>query len=186
MSTGVERARGLERDGITTDRARWNLSPAALYEEAVRRDEGVIAAEGPLACRTGQHTGRSPNDKFVVREPSSEADIAWGTVNRPMEPAQFDAAAPRFAEHARGQGSVRARLLRRRRPEVSAAGPHHQRVRLAQPVLPQPVHRRPAPRRRPRRRSSPSSTRRASRPIRSATARTPRSSSRSISRRSWC
>jgi phosphoenolpyruvate carboxykinase (ATP) len=90
MSTGVERARGLERNGITTDRARWNLSPAALYEEAVRRDEGVIADEGPLACRTGQHTGRSPNDKFVVREPTSEAEIAWGTVNRPMDPAQFD------------------------------------------------------------------------------------------------
>jgi phosphoenolpyruvate carboxykinase (ATP) len=90
MSTGVERARGLERDGITTDRARWNLSAAALYEEAVRRDEGLIAADGPLACRTGQHTGRSPNDKFVVREPSSEAEIAWGKVNSPMESAQFD------------------------------------------------------------------------------------------------
>jgi phosphoenolpyruvate carboxykinase (ATP) len=90
MSTGVERARGLERDGIATERARWNLSPAALYEEAVRRGEAQIAAEGPLACRTGQHTGRSPNDKFVVREPSSEADIEWGKVNRPMDPAQFD------------------------------------------------------------------------------------------------
>jgi phosphoenolpyruvate carboxykinase (ATP) len=90
MSTGVERARGLERDGITTDRVRWNLSTAALYEEAVRRNEGLIAAEGPLTCRTGAHTGRSPNDKFVVREGSSEAEVAWGKVNRPMEPAQFD------------------------------------------------------------------------------------------------
>ncbi len=90
MSTGVERARGLERDGITTDRARWNLSPASLYEESIRRGEALLAAEGPLACRTGQHTGRSPNDKFVVREPSTEADIEWGKVNRPMEPAQFD------------------------------------------------------------------------------------------------
>ena len=90
MSTGVERPRALERHGIETDRVRWNLSPAALYEEAVRRKEGEIAAGGPLACRTGQHTGRSPNDKFVVREPSSEAEIAWGKVNRPMEPAQFD------------------------------------------------------------------------------------------------
>jgi len=90
MSTGVERARGLERDGITTDRARWNLSPAALYEESIRRNEALLAAEGPLACRTGQHTGRSPNDKFVVREPSTEGDIEWGKVNRPMEPAQFD------------------------------------------------------------------------------------------------
>jgi phosphoenolpyruvate carboxykinase (ATP) len=90
MSTGVERARGLERDGITTDRVRWNLSTAALYEEAVRRNEGLIAAEGPLTCRTGAHTGRSPNDKFVVREGSCEAEIDWGKVNRPMEPAQFD------------------------------------------------------------------------------------------------
>ena len=91
MSSEVDRARGLEREGIQTDRVRWNLSAAALYEEAVRRNEGQIAASGPLACRTGQHTGRSPNDKFVVREPSSEAEIAWGKVNRPIEPAQFDA-----------------------------------------------------------------------------------------------
>jgi phosphoenolpyruvate carboxykinase (ATP) len=90
MSTGVERARGLDREGITTDRVRWNLSTAALYEEAVRRDEGLIAAEGPLACRTGAHTGRSPNDKFVVREASCEAEIDWGNVNRPMDPAIFD------------------------------------------------------------------------------------------------
>jgi phosphoenolpyruvate carboxykinase (ATP) len=90
MSTEVERGRALDREGIQTDRVRWNLTTAALYEEAVRRDEGVIAAEGPLACRTGQHTGRSPNDKFIVREPSSEAVIAWGKVNRPMDPAQFD------------------------------------------------------------------------------------------------
>src|SRR5262249_27080835 len=68
----------------------WNLSTAALYEEAVRRREGVIAAGGPLSCRTGQHTGRSPNDKFVVREASSERDIEWGKVNRPMDPAHFD------------------------------------------------------------------------------------------------
>ena len=91
MSTEVDRARGLEREGIQTDRVRWNLSAAELYEEAVRRQEGLIAASGPLVCRTGPHTGRSPNDKFVVREPSSEAEIAWGKVNRPIEPAQFDA-----------------------------------------------------------------------------------------------
>ena len=90
MSTDVARSRGLEHDGIETDRVRWNLTMAALFEEAVRRQEGVVAADGPLACRTGQHTGRSPNDKFVVREPSSDANVAWGTVNRPMDPAQFD------------------------------------------------------------------------------------------------
>jgi phosphoenolpyruvate carboxykinase (ATP) len=90
MSTEVERGRALDREGIQTDRVRWNLTTAALYEEAVRRDEAIIAAEGPLACGTGPHTGRSPNDKFTVREPSSEAAIAWGKINRPMEPAHFD------------------------------------------------------------------------------------------------
>src|SRR6266700_3548236 len=85
----VVRDRSLEREGIRTDRVRWNLSVAALYEEAVRRNEGEIADGGPLACRTGQHTGRSPNDKFVVREASSEAHIAWGAVNRPMTEADF-------------------------------------------------------------------------------------------------
>src|ERR1043166_7367429 len=90
MSTGVERPRALERHGIETSRGRWNLSTAALYEEAVRRKEGMIAATGPLSCKTGQHTGRSPNDKFVVREPTGQAEIAWGKVNRPMEQAQFD------------------------------------------------------------------------------------------------
>src|SRR5262245_38340682 len=88
MSTQVERAHPLE--GIAADRIHRNLSTAALYEEAVRHQEAVIAAEGPLACMTGQHTGRSPNDKFVVREPSSEADVQWGPVNRPMDPAQFE------------------------------------------------------------------------------------------------
>src|ERR1700752_1172065 len=80
----------LQSDGIAAARVFWNLSEPALYEEAVRRGEGVIAAAGPLVCRTGQHTGRSPNDKFVVREPSSEPLIAWGPVNRAMEEAQFD------------------------------------------------------------------------------------------------
>src|SRR5205814_2661435 len=90
MSTEVEHGRGLQALGIVSDRVRWNLTAAALYEEVVRRHEGVIAAEGPLVCRTGLHTGRSPNDKFVVREPSSEVNVDWGKVNRPMEEAHFD------------------------------------------------------------------------------------------------
>src|SRR5438094_6490195 len=90
MSTEVEHGRGLQALGIVSERVRWNLTAAALYEEVVRRHEGVIAAEGPLVCRTGLHTGRSPNDKFVVREPSSEVNVDWGKVNRPMEEAHFD------------------------------------------------------------------------------------------------
>src|SRR5688572_21068275 len=92
MSIQVERAHGLEALGILrSGRVHWNLSPAALYEEALRRGEGILAAEGPLVCKTGQHTGRSPNDKFVVSEPSSERHVHWGNVNRPVEEAKFEA-----------------------------------------------------------------------------------------------
>jgi phosphoenolpyruvate carboxykinase (ATP) len=86
------RVSGLEEHGIRTSRPiHHNLGTAALYEHAIRRQEGELAVEGPLVCRTGAHTGRSPNDKFVVREPSSEGEIAWGKVNRPIDVARFDA-----------------------------------------------------------------------------------------------
>ena len=86
------REQGLEEAGIRTARPiHWNVGTAVLYEHAIRRQEGELAAEGPLVCNTGAHTGRSPNDKFVVKEPSSEGNVAWGKVNRPIEPAQFDA-----------------------------------------------------------------------------------------------
>lgn len=71
-------------------RVHWNLGTAALCEEAVRRGEGTLAENGPLVCVTGAHTGRSPNDKFLVREPSSEGDVWWGKVNRAIEQSQFD------------------------------------------------------------------------------------------------
>ncbi len=67
-----------------------NLSTAALYEAAARDGEGLIAAEGPLVVSTGTHTGRSPKDKFIVREPSSEANIWWGDVNHPISEEHYD------------------------------------------------------------------------------------------------
>ena len=90
MSLDTDRTRSLEREGVQAARVWWNLSAAALYEEAVRRREGLIAATGPLVCRTGPHTGRSPNDKFIVKEPSSAKHVAWGGPNRPIDPAAFD------------------------------------------------------------------------------------------------
>jgi phosphoenolpyruvate carboxykinase (ATP) len=92
MATELDRTHGLEALGIGRGgRVHWNLGPAALYEEALRRREGSLAADGPLVCRTGQHTGRSPNDKFVVREASSENIVHWGAVNRAIEEPSFDA-----------------------------------------------------------------------------------------------
>ena len=81
----------------------WNLSTAALYEEAVARREGTVAAEGPLVCRTGQHTGRSPRDRFLVEEPLSAANVAWGDVNRPITSEHFEAVHRTVVEHLRGK-----------------------------------------------------------------------------------
>jgi phosphoenolpyruvate carboxykinase (ATP) len=82
---------GLDKHGlVNVNDVYWNLPTSALYEEAVRRREGLIAHLGPLVVRTGHHTGRSPNDKFIVREASSQEAIWWGNVNRPFDPERFD------------------------------------------------------------------------------------------------
>jgi phosphoenolpyruvate carboxykinase (ATP) len=68
----------------------WQLHTPQLYEHAVRREEGYVAHLGPLVVSTGPHTGRSPKDRFIVREPTSEDDIWWGEINHPFESASFD------------------------------------------------------------------------------------------------
>ncbi len=103
MSHG-ERKVELDAVGLSgAGEVHWNLSVPALYEQAVRRHEGVISADGPLVCSTGQHTGRSPNDKFIVREASSEAHVAWGKVNRPATAHAFDGLLNRMQSYARGK-----------------------------------------------------------------------------------
>jgi phosphoenolpyruvate carboxykinase (ATP) len=94
---------GLEKHGIEgVGTAYWNLPPARLVEMAVQRGEAVLAAEGPLVCKTGPHTGRSPNDKFLVKDPSLD-DVWWGEVNRPFERERFEALLARAKEHLKGK-----------------------------------------------------------------------------------
>jgi phosphoenolpyruvate carboxykinase (ATP) len=81
----------------------WDLSTAALYEEAIRRYEGIVSHLGPLVMRTGQYTGRLPKDKFLVREPSSENKIWWGKVNRPFEIDRFKALKNRLCAYLQGK-----------------------------------------------------------------------------------
>jgi phosphoenolpyruvate carboxykinase (ATP) len=89
---------GIENPGYVW----WNLSTPALYEHAVRRGEATIAHLGPLVTRTGQYTGRSPNDKFVVREPSSEERIWWEN-NPAMDPEAFDGLWRRVRAYLQGK-----------------------------------------------------------------------------------
>ncbi len=82
---------GLEQQGLRpSGQVHWNLVAPELMLAAARRGEGEFADMGPFVAVTSPHTGRSPNDKFVVREPSTEAEIDWGKVNQPYAPAHFD------------------------------------------------------------------------------------------------
>jgi len=80
-----------------------NLSTAELYERALREREGIVAADGPLVVNTGKHTGRSPKDKFIVREPSTEDRVWWGDVNRPIDETHYDGLRARLLEHLRSR-----------------------------------------------------------------------------------
>jgi len=95
---------GVDRHGLVDHgNVYWNLPAAQVYEHTVRASLGTIAANGALVVNTGQHTGRSPNDKFIVEEPSSKDDIWWGKVNRPISEANFDRLLTRVQKHFVGR-----------------------------------------------------------------------------------
>ncbi len=95
---------GLETHGLTgVSTAHWNLSVPPLYEAGLRRGEGVLSIDGAFVTKTGEYTGRSPGDKFMVEEPSSKDDIWWGPVNQPITPEKFDIVHTRMLEYFNGR-----------------------------------------------------------------------------------
>src|SRR4051794_24761357 len=80
-----------------------NRPAAELVELALARNEGGLTADGALVAYTGSRTGRSAQARYVVREPGSEAQIAWGTVNRPIAPAAFDRLYARVTAYLQGR-----------------------------------------------------------------------------------
>jgi phosphoenolpyruvate carboxykinase (ATP) len=85
------------------DQVYWNLPSEALYEEAVFRNEANIVSGGALIANTGKHTARSANDKFVVKENTSEEDIWWGVYNRPFSSEKFNALLGRMQAYLIGE-----------------------------------------------------------------------------------
>jgi phosphoenolpyruvate carboxykinase (ATP) len=97
---GVYRSQyGLEDLGIRAATVHWNPGTAMLVERAIQNREGMLAGRGALVVRTGQFTGRSPRDKFIVREPATESTVAWGSVNQPMTPEHFEGIWSRLLTH---------------------------------------------------------------------------------------
>ncbi|MCA0406724.1 MAG: phosphoenolpyruvate carboxykinase [Proteobacteria bacterium] len=79
-----------------------NLEAPKLYEEAIRRNEAIVAAGGALLAETGVHTGRSPKDKFVVRDASTESTVWWDN-NGAITPANFSTLLADFKAHVKGK-----------------------------------------------------------------------------------
>ena len=103
MATTI-RTKGVEEHGISArKKVEWNLSPAVLIEQAVLRREGTLTEDGAFVGITSPHTGRSPDDKFVVREPENEGQIWWGKVNVAIDPEHFDKLHRDVREHLAGQ-----------------------------------------------------------------------------------
>ena len=87
----VSSIHGLDLHGLRpSGQVHWNALAPVLIEHAVRRKEGVLTAHGAFVSVTTPRTGRSPNDKFIVREPGSQDRIWWGKFNKPTEPGLFE------------------------------------------------------------------------------------------------
>ena len=91
---------GLDAHGIEPAEAVWwNLPTPALYEHSVAAGDARLADGGALVVSTGEHTGRAPKDKYIVREPGSDDRVWWGTVNQAIEPAVHASLGERLRAH---------------------------------------------------------------------------------------
>ena len=85
------------------DKVHRNLHSGILVEHAVRRGEGLLADNGALVAYTGKYTGRTPKDKFTVKDPATTELVNWGEVNQPFDPEKFDALFDRVTASLRGK-----------------------------------------------------------------------------------
>ena len=131
----VEGEFGLDYLGLKNlNNVYWNLTTPILYEQIIRRREGLLSHLGPVVVRTGSFTGRSPNDKFIVKEPTTEKEIWWGEINRPFSEEKFHQIWLRI------QAYLCARWLRRYGPEISSSHSCHYGICLAFFICAQYVH----------------------------------------------
>jgi len=101
---GIPSQYGLDQQGLRNlNMSYWNLTTPALVERIVARREGVLAHEGAVVVRTGNHTGRSPNDKFIVCCQEDHDQIWWGKVNKEFEPQAFERLYTRMRSYFQGR-----------------------------------------------------------------------------------
>ena len=119
----------------------WHPTTSQLYEHALARGDARLAEGGPLVVDTGEHTGRSPKDKFVVREPGSEDRIWWGDVNAEISEEHFEQLREKVAARL-SEGDVYVdRRVRRRRSRPSNRGARDHREPVARALREDALHR---------------------------------------------
>lgn len=86
-----------------TKEVRWNLTPAELIEESLANGEGHLTDTGALMCDTGKFTGRSPKDRFIVKDDITKEDVWWGDINMPFDSAKFDSLMDKLVANLKGK-----------------------------------------------------------------------------------
>lgn len=102
-STSATKTISLESYGITNATVRYQLTPDELHEETISKGQGVEASSGALAVNTGEFTGRSPQDRFIVKDAITEDKVWWGNINIPFESDKFDALYKKVTNYLSGK-----------------------------------------------------------------------------------
>ena len=95
--------------GLSDTTIYWNLSPAALIEHTISSGQGELASSGALKVNTGQFTGRSPKDRYIVEDKITSKTVDWGTVNQPITTAQYDKLYKQVINHLNNRVQIYAR-----------------------------------------------------------------------------
>ena len=100
QSSSQSRAVDLSQHGLEpSGNVHWNMDPEELHQMAVDLNEAKLTSDSVLLAVTGERTGRSPNDRFIVDEAGMAEEVWWGEVNRPTAPAVFDRLLVKVQEH---------------------------------------------------------------------------------------
>lgn len=115
---------GTKASNTNTNTIDQDTIAAALIEQSLLRGEGLLTETGALAVVTGKRTGRSPKDRFIVRDNITDTTVDWGSVNQPFDAARFDALWERVQTHLDGKDRFVSRL------HVAAHPEHYLPVRV--------------------------------------------------------
>ncbi|UZH56367.1 phosphoenolpyruvate carboxykinase (ATP) [Salinimicrobium tongyeongense] len=93
----------LEHYGINNAEVHYQLSPKELHDITIEKEQGVEASSGALAVNTGEFTGRSPKDRFIVKDDITKDKVWWGNINIPFDPEKFDALYEKVTHYLSGK-----------------------------------------------------------------------------------